>query len=81
MRESLKNVYPMDHYRLEMIFMNGSRAIVNMEKRTRSMRFSKLASPDFFATAKVCGDRVIWSDGRDTVTAYVGEIIDLMMLD
>lgn len=81
MGESLVEVYPMDDYRLEMVFRNGSTAVVNLEKRTRSLRFSKLTLPGLFKTAKADGDRIIWSDGKETVSAYVNEILDSMMLD
>ena len=56
MGEALKSVTPMTGFRLELAFQNGSRAVVNMEKQVRTLRFSRLASEKVFATAKAEGD-------------------------
>ena len=77
----LIELQPLDNYRLRLVFRNGSTAVVNMENRVRSLRFSRLTSPELFRTAKAAGDRIIWSDGRETVSAYVSEIIESMLLE
>ena len=81
MGDCLKEVRPGENYRLALIFRNGSTAVVNMEKRIRSVRFSRLSSPQLFATARAEGDRIIWSDGKETISVYANEILDSMLLD
>ena len=44
----LKSVRPLPDYQLELQFQNGSKAIVNMKKRVRTLRFSRLSSPELF---------------------------------
>ncbi len=56
MGEALKSVTPMTGFRLELAFQNGSRAVVNMEKRVGTLRFARIASEKVFATAKAEGD-------------------------
>ena len=77
----LKSVRPLPDYQLELEFQNGSRAIVNMKKRVRTLRFSRLSSPELFATGRAAGDKVEWSDGRDTISVYCSELLDSMLLD
>lgn len=79
MGDCLKEVRPGENFRLELIFHNGSTAVVNMEKRIRSVRFSRLSSPQLFATARAEGDRIIWSDGKETISVYASEILESMM--
>ena len=81
MDQCLKEVHPLKDYRLELVFINGSRAVVNMEKRIRTIRFSKLTSQKLFMTAKAAGDRIVWSDGTETLSVYANDILDLMMMD
>ena len=81
MNYSLVSVYPLEKYYLRLIFKNGSTAMVNMENRIHTLRFSQLASPEFFRTVKVVGDKIIWSDGKKNVGIYTNEILDIMMLD
>jgi hypothetical protein len=52
-----------------------------MKKRVRTLRFSRLSSPEVFATGRAAGDKVEWSDGRDTISAYCSELLDTMLLD
>ncbi len=78
---SLKEVKPLSGFRLELFFHNGSYAVVNMEKRIKTMRFSQLSSETVFATAKAEGDKVVWINGNRTFGVYCGELLDAMMLD
>ena len=81
MDQYLKEVHPVKDYRLELVFRNGSRAVVNMEKRIHTLRFSRLTSKKLFMTAKAAGDRIVWSDGNEEFSVYVNDILDLMMMD
>lgn len=81
MNGCLMEVRPGDHYRLELIFRNGSTAVVNMEKRIHSIRFSKLKSPQLFRTARADGDQIVWSDGKEKISVYASEILDSMMIN
>lgn len=77
----LKEVRPLPGYRLELRFRNGSSAVVNMERRLRTLRFSRLASAEIFATARAEGDRVVWQDGGALFGVYCGELLDAMMME
>ena len=81
MGEALKSVTPMTGFRLELAFQNGSRAVINMEKRVGTLRFARIASEKVFATAKAEGDKVVWSDGGSKFGVYCGELLDAMMMD
>lgn len=77
----LKSVQPLPDYQLKLKFQNGSWAVVNMKKRVRTLRFSRLAFPEFFSTGRAAGDKVEWSDGHDTISVYCSELLDTMLLD
>ena len=77
----LRGVRPLPDYRLELTFQNGSTAIVNMEKRVRTMRFSRIAPKATFASARAVGDKVVWADKGMPFGVYCGELLDAMMMD
>ncbi len=77
----LKEVTPLPGYRLELTFRNGSSAVVNMARRVRTLRFSRLSPPETFATARAQGDRVVWTDGGTLFGVYCTELLDAMMMD
>ena len=81
MGAGLSEVKPLPDYRLKMCFRNGSEAIVNLRGRIKTIRYSRLTSPDLFETARAEGDKVVWSDGADTVSAWCSELLDAMLLD
>ena len=78
---ALKSVTPMTGFRLELAFQNGSRAVINMEKRVGTLRFARIASEKVFATAKAEGDKVVWSDGGSKFGVYCSELLGAMMMD
>ena len=78
---ALKEVKPLPGFRLELVFQNGSSAIVNMERRIKTLRFSQLSSESVFATARAVGDKVVWSIGGAGFGVYCGELLDAMLLD
>ena len=77
----LKQVTPFKDYRLQLSFQNGSTAVVNMEKLVRTLRFSRIAPREIFATAHAEGDRVVWADGVTPFGVYCGELLDAMMMN
>ncbi len=81
MSTSLTEVKALPGYRIRLDFRNGSTALVNMEQRVRTLRFSCLSSAEMFATAKAEGDKVVWTDGRTTFWVYCGELLDALMMD
>ena len=77
----LKVVRPQPDFRLELVFQNGSTAVVNMKQRIRTIRFARLASEQVFATARAEGDKVVWQDGEMVFGVYCGELLDAMLMD
>ena len=77
----LRSAKPLPGHRLELIFQNGSTAVVNMERRVKTLRFSSLDDERVFGTAKADGDRVVWGDGDAAFSVFCGELLDAMMLD
>lgn len=77
----LREAVPLANYRLKLTFQNGSTAIVNMERRVRTMRFSRIAPIETFATARVEGDKVAWTDKGVPFSVYCNELLDAMMMD
>ena len=57
MNEVLLSVRALPGYRLELAFENGSTAVVNMAKRVQTIRFSRIASPEVFSTARAEGEK------------------------
>lgn len=81
MGTALKEATPLADYRLALSFQNGSTAVVNMARRVRTLRFSRLARAETFATARAEGDKVVWTDAGTTFGVYCGELLDVMMMD
>ena len=81
MSNALIAVYPLGGYCLQLIFRNGSTAMINMENRIHTVRFSKLASPELFRTVQAAGDEIIWSDGKNTISIYTNEILDFLIME
>ncbi|MBQ7600401.1 MAG: DUF2442 domain-containing protein [Clostridia bacterium] len=81
MSTSLTEVKALPGYRIQLDFRNGSTAIVNMEQRVRTLRFSCLSSESLFSTAKAEGDKVVWADGKNTFWVYYGELLDALAMD
>ena len=76
----LKSVTPLKGYRLKLTFINGSTAVVNLEKQVRTLRFARIAPKEIFATARIEGDKVVWVDGVTTFSVYCCELLDAMMM-
>ena len=55
--------------------------MVNMTRRMETLRFSRLAPPEIFATARAEGDKVVWTDGEASFGVYCTELLDAMMMD
>ncbi len=81
METILKAVKPLPDYRLELVFQNGSIAVINMKRRIETLRFARLASAQVFATARAEGDKVVWQDGGTPFGVYCHELLDAMMMD
>ena len=81
MSNALIAVYPLGGYCLQLIFRNGSTAMINMENRIHTVRFSQLASLELFRTVKAAGDKIVWSDGKKTLSIYTNEILDFMIME
>jgi len=81
MESMLKAVTPLAGYRLELTFRNGSTAVVNMERRVKTLRFARLASPQVFASVKADGDKVVWQDGGTSFGVYCNELLDAMLME
>ena len=81
MDTGLSEVRPLPDFRLELHFRNGSKAIVNLRGRIKTVRFSRLMSPELFATARAEGEKVVWRDERGSVSAWCSELLDAMLLD
>ena len=81
MDAGLKEVRPLPDYRLEMDFFNGSTATVNLRSRIKTLKFSRLASPELFARARAEGEKVVWSDDSGSLSVWCTELLDAMLLD
>ena len=81
MDAGLKEVRPLPDYRLEMVFHNGSTATVDLRSRIKTVRFSRLASPELFARARAEGEKVVWPDAGGSVSIWCSELLDAMLLD
>ena len=77
----LRSATPLPGHHLEMIFQNGSTAVINMQRRVKTFRFSRLDDEKVFASAKADGDKVVWTDGKTSFTVYCTELLDAMMMD
>lgn len=77
----LLSAKPLTGYRLELVFQNGSTAVINMERRVKTLRFSRLDALDVFASARAEGDKVVWTDGKASFSVYCSELLDAMMMD
>ena len=81
MDAGLKEVRPLSDYRLEMLFYNGSTAVVNLRNRLRTVKYSRLASPELFNSARAEGEKVVWTDEAGSVSLWCSELLDDMLLD
>ena len=81
MNEVLRSVRALPGYRLELAFENGSTAVVNMAKRVQTIRFSRIASPEVFSTARAEGEKVVWSDAGEGFSVWCSELLETMLMD
>ena len=81
MDSGLAEVIPLPGYCLELRFRNGSSAVVNMTRRVNTLRFSRLAEPEMFRSARASGNKVVWTDGKHIVSAFCNELLDTMLMD
>ena len=77
----LRSAKPLPGHRIELIFKNGSTAVVNMERRIGTLRFARIADEAVFASARAEGDKVVWLDGNTPFAVYCSELLDAMMMD
>ena len=77
----LRSAKPLPGYRIELVFRNGSTAVVNMERRVKTLRFSGLEAEAVFFSARAEGDKVVWTDGKTVFAVYCTELLDAMMMD
>ncbi|MBQ3285443.1 MAG: DUF2442 domain-containing protein [Ruminococcus sp.] len=77
----LRSAKPLPGHRIELIFKNGSTAVINMERRIGTLRFARIADEAVFASAKAEGDKVVWLDGNTPFAVYCSELLDAMMMD
>ena len=64
----IKNVVPLDGYRLEVALSNGSSVTLDFTGKLGTVRFGLLSDPDFFSRAKTDGTIVKW-DNKIEVSA------------
>ena len=75
----LRSANPLRGHRLEPVFQNGGTSVVNMKRRVKTLRFSRLADEIVFASAKTVGGKVVWIDGKAAFSVCCGELLDAMM--
>ena len=76
MNTGLEVVRPMPGFRLELEFRNGSTRIIDMSRKVKTMRFSRISSEKTFSTAKAMGDRIVWSDEGRIFGVFCDELLD-----
>lgn len=74
----IKNVVPMDNFRLYVEMEGGSTAIVDFTGRFNTMKYAELSDEKYFKTVKTDGDYVFWGDGRLKIT--VNELMKVILL-
>lgn len=74
----IKSVTPVKDYRLLLVMEGGSIVIVDLSTKLNTMKYSVLASEQFFKTAVTDGDYVIWGGGRLRLT--VNELMEVVLL-
>ena len=79
MGEVLKSATALPDYRLQLVFLNGSSAVINMEKQVKTFRFACLSSKQVFDTARAEGDRIVWTSGATPFGVYCKELLDAML--
>jgi hypothetical protein len=70
----IKNVIPLDGYRLEVSLENGSSLTLDFTNRLGTVRFGLLADPAFFRRAQTDGTVIKW-DNKIEISA--GELFQL----
>jgi Protein of unknown function (DUF2442). len=55
-------IEPKEDYCLLVVLENGSSILLNLESRIGTIRFKRLADPEFFRTAVTDGDSIRWGD-------------------
>jgi hypothetical protein len=70
----IKEIVPMDDYRLEVLLENGSSITLNLESRLQTVRFGILADKDFFRQATTDGSYIRWGN---KIEISVNEVFQL----
>ena len=70
----IKEVVPMDDYKLDVLLDNGSSITLNLESRLQTIRFGMLADKNFFKHATTDGNFIRWGD---SIEISVTEVFQL----
>ncbi|MBF4691959.1 DUF2442 domain-containing protein [Fusibacter ferrireducens] len=70
----IKEIFPKEDYCIEVSLENGSRIILNLESRLKTVRFGALSDKTFFKKATTDGSYIRW-DNR--VEISVNEVFQL----
>ena len=73
MYPAVKNVEPIDKYRLLLTFDNGEKRVFDMQPLLDFGKFRELASPSLFRTVRISFDTISWSNGLDLDPEYLYE--------
>ncbi len=74
----IKNVVPMNDYRLLMEMESGSSVTVDISVKLHTMKYAELADETLFKNVKTDGDYVIWGGGRVRLTAK--ELMEVVLM-
>jgi hypothetical protein len=55
-------VVPLEDFQIEVFLENGSRVILNMKSRIKTIRFGMLADKDFFQKVTTNGQYILWDN-------------------
>jgi len=71
----ISTVIPLEDYRLLVELDTGSSITVNLAKKLKTIRFSKLSDISVFENVKFNSETIVWGDG--VLTASLPELIDV----
>lgn len=71
----ITEVIPKENYRLEVLFENGSGAVLNFSKKIHTIRFGMLSDKDFFSRVKTDGTLITWDN---KIEMSVREVLQML---
>ena len=72
---TILSIRPLDGYRMEINFLNGSTVILNLQNKLHTIRFAPLKDISLFNSAVTDGESIIWNSLLEISTTEILQLV------